>query len=331
MRAMILAAGEGTRLSPLTNHLPKPMVPVVNRPAMEHIVRLLASHGFDEIMVNLHHLADHISGYFGDGSRFGVRITYSQEERLAGTAGGVKRVESFFAADTFLVIGGDDLADFDLCRLLEFHREHRSLATIGLYQVDDPSRFGVVAQDGGGRITAFQEKPAPGAEISRLANTQVYLLEPQVLDLIPAGEFVDFARHTFPMISEKGLPFYGCQATGYWRDIGSLRDYLQAHLDALEGRVELDIPGAALAPGIWVGEGCEINSQADLQPPLVIGSNCVVERRARLGPAAVIGNSCRIAPGATVERSVLWDGVDLDPGAAIANRIVTPVCQVEVP
>src|SRR5437763_10304373 len=209
MRAMSLAAGVGSRLDPLTRNLPKPLVPIVNRPVMEHIVELLRKHGFNEIMVNVHYLGDQIEDYFGDGSRLGVKIHWSREDQLWGDAGSVKRVEDFFKDDTFIVVGGDDLADMDLTRLVKTHREKGALSTIALSLVDDPSEYGIVLMNEEGRITRFLEKPKGEVIFSNNANTGVYVFEPEVFELIPRGTPYGLGRDLFPLLLAQKKPIYG--------------------------------------------------------------------------------------------------------------------------
>ena len=244
MKAMILAAGVGSRLDPLTRAIPKPMVPVVNRPVIEHIVLDLKKHGFDEIMVNLHYLGDVIQQGLGDGSRLGVHISYAQEDKLWGDAGSVKRSQAFFGNETFLVVGGDDISDIDLSGLMALHREKQAASTIATTVVEDPSQFGIVVTDEDGRITRFLEKPKGGDVFSNTANTGVYVFEPDVFDLIPPDTFWGFGNNVFPSLLAADRPLYGFATTSYWKDVGNLQVYRQTNFDALAGLVDLDIPAA---------------------------------------------------------------------------------------
>ena len=242
MKAMILAAGVGSRLDPLTRAIPKPMVPIVNRPVIEHIVLDLKKHGFDDIRINLHYLGDVIEAYLGDGSQFGVRLSYAHEEKLWGDAGSVKRSQDFFAGETFLVVGGDDISDMDLSALMALHREKKATSSIALTVVDDPSQFGIVVTDEDGRINRFLEKPKGGNVFSNTANTGVYVFEPEVFDLIPSDTFYGFGNEVFPQLLAEGKPLYGYLTTAYWKDVGNLQVYRQTNFDALSGRVHVDIP-----------------------------------------------------------------------------------------
>ncbi len=239
---MILAGGLSTRLYPLTKQVPKPLVPVAGIPNAEHVIHYLASHGFDEIAINVHYLADAIVDRLGDGSRFGVRLVYSHEHELLGSAGGVKKLESFFSDGTFVVVGCDDLTDLPLDRLVGFHHEREAIATIGLVECEEVDQYGVVVLDGRGKIVGFQEKPAKGTERSRLANTGIYVFSPEVFGQIPAETFYDFGKQVFPDLQSAGAAFYGYHARGaYWSDIGTPAEYRRASRDVVLGTVA--IPG----------------------------------------------------------------------------------------
>jgi mannose-1-phosphate guanylyltransferase/phosphomannomutase len=328
MKAMILAAGVGSRLDPLTRHLPKPMVPIINKPVMEHIVELLKRHGFTDIVMNLYHLSYSIKDYFGDGSRWGLRINYSDEESLLGTAGGVKRVESFFD-DTFLVIGGDDLADLDLTRMLRHHREKKALATIALSLVEDPSQYGIALLNDKNRITRFLEKPKDATIFSNTANTGVYLFEPDILDLIPKGEKYDFGMHLFPKLLELKKPFYGYLTASYWSDVGHLESYRNAHYDALSGRVNINFPVKERRKMVWIGENVEIHPTAEIGYPVVIGDGCRIEAGAKVLEDSVLGSNCAIEEGAVVRRSILWNGATVMKETWLDRCVVGADCKVQ--
>src|SRR5579862_3292952 len=253
MRAMILAAGVGSRLDPLTRNVPKPLVPILNRPVMEYLVDLLKQHGFDEIMVNLHYLGDKIESYFGDGSKWGVKILWEHEDKLWGDAGSVKRAEDFFQNETFLVIGGDDLTDMDLSKLLKAHRDKKALATIALSLVDDPSEYGIVEMNENDRITRFLEKPKGEVIFSNTANTGVYIFEPAVLELIPRGVFYLFGKQVFPLLLNQQRPLYGHLTAAYWKDVGNLKVYQQTHIDVLAGLVNVQLPLTEVRKYVWMG------------------------------------------------------------------------------
>ena len=306
MKAMILAAGGGTRLYPLTFTLPKPMAPVCNRPVMEHIINQLKLHGFDELIVNLHNLPQHIQGHFRDGYQLGVQITYSHEAQPLGTAGGVKNVEDQFER-TFMVIGGDDLHNVDLSAMLQFHREHKALATIGLSYEEDVHQYGVVVTDDSGRIQEFQEKPSNDLAKSHWVNNGIYLFEPDIFKLIPDGVFYDFGSQLFPLLKDQGKPFYGYRCKGYWKDIGNLVEYRNAHLDCLNGQVKVSFPGMELKPGVWVDEGVEIHEDAIIEPPVIIGRNCRIGPGVHLKGPVAMGKYNVLDENVKLEGTVMWN------------------------
>lgn len=329
MKAMILAAGVGSRLDPLTRRLPKPMVPIINKPVIEHIVELLKKHGFNEIMMNLFHLGDCIREHFGDGSKWGVKIYYSQEKELMGTAGGVKCVSSFFD-DTFVVIGGDDLADFDLTGLVEFHKEKQALSTIALSKVDDPSQFGIVLLNEDGKITRFLEKPKEADAFSNTANTGVYLFEPGVLDLIPEKTFYDFGKQLFPKLLELNQPFYGyLMQDSYWSDVGNIESYRETQYDALSGKVEFGFPVEKRKDGLWIGEGVEIHPTAKIGTPVLIGNNCRIEAGAKVLENSILGDGCTVEEGAVLRGATLWEGATVMRGTWLDRCVVGFDCHVK--
>jgi mannose-1-phosphate guanylyltransferase / phosphomannomutase len=308
MKAVIMAGGEGTRLRPLTSNQPKPMVPIVGRPCMEHIVQLLGQHGFDDVIVTLAFMPQAIRSYFGDGEGHGLRLRYSVEDAPAGTAGSVRLAAAELDGaldETFLVISGDALCDVDLSALVRFHKEKGASVTIGLKSVDNPLEFGIVVIDEEGRIERFLEKPSWGEVFSDTINTGIYVLEPEVLRHVPEAEPYDFSKQLFPLLLEMGRPLYGCVLDGYWQDIGNIDQFRQANFDALDQKVELDIPGIRLRGHIWLGEGVEVDDLADIEGP------------------AFLGNYCRIAPTASVGAySALSSGVVLREGARVARSVV---------
>ncbi|HAW60667.1 MAG TPA: hypothetical protein DCW86_04280, partial [Actinobacteria bacterium] len=306
MKAMILAAGLGTRLRPLTEEISKPMVPIVNKPVMEHIVELLASHGFSEIIVNLHYHADVITDYFKNGSKWGVNLYYSFEESLLGTAGGVGKVKKFFNHETFLIISGDALTDLDLTRLVEFHKKKKALATIVLTEVEDPSKYGVVITDEKDRILEFQEKPSREEARSKLANSGIYVFGPNVFDFIPANTFYDFGRNLFPTFVQKKEKLYGYRHDDYWNDVGEFEEYQRGNFDALESKVKVKMPGNLLSEGIWIGNKCQIEKGVTLVPPICMGDDCLVRKNAKLLGPLVIGDDTIIDEGAVLYRGIKW-------------------------
>lgn len=329
MKAMILAAGVGSRLHPLTHTTPKPLVPVVNRPVIEHIIALLQRHGFTDIIINVYHLADQIMSYLGDGSRFGVRITYSEEDRLWGDAGSVKRCEDFFGDETFLVIGGDDLADIDLTRFLENHKQKNALASIALSLVDDPAEYGIVLMSEEGRITRFLEKPRGEVIFSNTANTGIYLFEPEALELIPRNTFYLFGKTFFPLMLEQRRPIFGYLTAGYWMDVGNLEMYLRAHRDAMEGRIRLDFPVPERRKYQWIADSAVIEEGAIVEYPVVIGEHCRVAAGARVLEHTVLGPGCSVEAGAVVRESVLWEDAHVQADTRLVRCVVGRGCHVQ--
>ena len=321
MRAMILAAGVGSRLDPLTRNVPKPLVPIVNRPVMEYLILLLKQHGFSDIMVNVHYLGDVISDYFGDGSKWGVNIHWAHENELWGDAGSVKNAQAFFQNETFLVIGGDDLTDMDLTAVVQTHKHKKATATLALSLVDDPSEYGIVQLNEEGRITRFLEKPK-GEVFSKTANTGVYVFEPQVFDLMPPGAFFLFGKQLFPLMMERDLPMYGHVTQAYWKDVGNLKIYRETQGDVMAGRVNALLPLHQAGKGVWKGDDTHIDPTAQLGAPIAIGSGVVIEANARIGDNSVIGNGCRIEAGATVQDTILWEGATVKAGTHLERCIV---------
>lgn len=304
MKAVIMAGGKGTRLRPLTCNKPKPMVPIVNRPMMEHIVNLLKKHRFDDIFVTLFYLAESIENYFGDGRNFGVKMRYFTEEKPLGTAGSVKNIEPYLD-DTFLVISGDALTDINLDEAIKFHREKKAAATLVLTKVDNPLEYGVVITEPDGKVRRFLEKPGWGEVFSDTVNTGIYILEPRILKYFDADKPFDFSKELFPLLMAKGEPLYGYVASGYWSDIGNLEQYRQAHYDVLTGQVALDIPGKQLKPGVWVGQSTEISPEAEIEAPVLLGDYCRIESQTKLGSFSIIGDYGIVREGSSVKRGVL--------------------------
>lgn len=318
-----MAGGEGTRLRPLTSTTPKPMLPLANRPMMEHVVRLLRDHGFDEIVVTVAFLSAHITTYFGDGSEFGVSITYADEPVPLGTAGSVGNARSTLD-ETFLVVSGDAVTDIDLTTLWRSHHASGAAATLGLAHVANPLEFGIVITTEDGTIERFLEKPTWGQVFSDTVNTGIYVLDPRVFDYIPEGRSVDFSGDVFPAMLAAGERLVGSVVDGYWEDVGTHEAYLAAHHDALDQRVRVDIPGFRINDGVWLGEGAEISPEARVLAPVVIGAGSTVEAGTTVGPYAVLGNNVRIRTDAHIERSVIHDnvygGVRADVRGAIVGR-----------
>jgi len=300
-----MAGGEGSRLRPLTSRRPKPLVPVVGLPVMEHILDLLRRHGITEVVVTLAYLGADIRNHFGDGGDFGMSIEYVVEDSPLGTAGSVRNA-AHLLDDTFLVISGDALTDFDLTWAVQEHRRRGSHATIVLYSVPNPLEYGVVVTDQDGAVRRFLEKPSWGEVFSDQANTGIYVIEPQVLDYVKPGISFDWSQDVFPQMLRRHDPLYGIVAAGYWCDIGNIQSYLQANWDALEGRVRCRIPGTRNEAGVWVGEGVEFGLHVRIEGPAFIGDEAKIKAGAFLNGPVVIDKYCVVDDNAKVSNSVIW-------------------------
>lgn len=328
VKAMVLAAGKGTRLAPLTDVLPKPMTPVAGKPMIGHIFELLEKAGVGEVHVNVHHLAETILDHYGwETWMNGMTVNFTREEELMGTAGGVKRVSDRFD-ETFIVIMGDALTDVDLRKVVAFHKERGALATLALMRVTDTSQYGVVELGPGGDIVAFQEKPDPSEAISTLANTGIYVLEPEALDYIPEVTFFDFAKDVFPRLLEAGEKFVGYEDDFYWSDIGTLGAYRAAQRDVLSGRVRTKIPGERWGHGLWVERDARLHPTTTLGGRTFVGRSAVIEPEVTLVGDVTVGSGCRIGVGATVKRSILLPGSSVGDGAILEDCIVGPGYEV---
>jgi mannose-1-phosphate guanylyltransferase len=337
MKAIILGAGKGTRVRPLTYSRPKPMIPVLGKPVMETLVELLRAHGVRQILVNTSYLATEIESYFRDGARFGVEMAYSFEgaleaggliDRPVGSAGAIRRIQdhSGFFDETFFVLCGDALVDLDLGALADFHRSRGGEATIGLAEVprDQVSSYGVVVTDSAGRILEFQEKPPVAEARSTTVNTGIYVFEPRIVDRIPSGVSYDIGGQLFPSVVAGGGGLYGLAQPFHWFDIGKVSDYYQVMMAALEGRVPgVSLPGRALAPGIHVGLNVRLDlARSRIEPPVFIGGSSSVEPGATLIGPTYVGPGSVIESGARVERSVIFDYTRIGARADVIGRMV---------
>ncbi|MBP1728488.1 MAG: Nucleotidyl transferase, partial [Deltaproteobacteria bacterium] len=323
MKAVIMAGGFGTRIQPLTSSLPKPMIPLLNRPIMLHIVELLQSYGITDLVMLLYHQPFSVKNFFRDGSEFGVKITYVTPLADMGTAGAVKSAEKFLD-ERFIVISGDLLTDFNLEKIIRFHEEKRAKATITLTSVKDPLQFGVVITDKEKRILQFLEKPGWGEVISDTINTGIYVLEPEVLAYIPPGENFDFSQDLFPLLLEKKEPLFGVAAKGYWRDIGNTDSYREAHHDIFKGRVAVrsdEVKQAIAGKDIRVGADVRIDHADNLSGMVVIGDNSQVTGRPHIKDS-VIGRNCTVEDGVKLARCVIWDNVYIKRGTKISDSVI---------
>jgi mannose-1-phosphate guanylyltransferase/phosphomannomutase len=327
VKAVIMAGGEGTRLRPLTSNQPKPMLPMANRPMMEHVVGLLRQHGITDIVVTVAFMANAIRSYFDDGSELGVRMVYATEETPLGTAGSVLNARDELD-ERFVVISGDVLTDIDVGRVVSFHEDKGALATISLVSVDNPLEFGIVITNEDGSIERFLEKPTWGQVFSDTINTGIYVLEPEIFDFIPEGRSVDFSAEVFPAVLDAGRPIYGCVSEGYWEDVGTIEAYLKAHQDILDEKVQVEIEGFPLRPGVWLGKGSTVEPTAVISGPAIIGDNCSIGAGVVLGEYTTLGSNVRIAEGAEVRRSVISDNGYLGTGVRVEGATVARSCDL---
>lgn len=312
---MVLAAGLGTRLRPLTFELPKPMVPMLDRPVLAHIVDLLHHHGIDRIVANLHYFPDTIRGYFGD------ELTYVEEAELLGTAGGVRNVRDFFGDSPFLVISGDALTDLDVPALVERHRRHGGIATLAVTKVEDTSQYGVVLHDSEGRITGFQEKPHPDEVLSDLANCGIYVFSPEIFDYFPPEAFVDFAHDVFPRLLENDVPFFIHELEGYWNDVGSLDELRNGTFDALSGELKLPSLPDAGPEAVVVDPSSSLDAAELVEGPVWVGRNVTVESGVRLQGPLVLGDNVVVGEGAAIKRSIVLPGTEIKPNTILIEAI----------
>ncbi len=332
MRAMVLAAGFGTRLRPLTQHLPKPMFPILGRPVLEHILRMLARQGIREITVNLHHLPDQVEQYFDNGHSLGINLHYSREDAILGTAGGILKARRYLENGPFLVLNSDIVTDIDLAPVLAFHRQNKSALTMVLTDGNVTGIHDPIELDENGRVVHMvgaSSKNLPEIT-SRVTFTGIQILEPDIFDRIPGNRFCGTTSDVYPQMIEDGLPVFGYRHSGYWHDMGTREQYLQVHRDALDGKFRLqDCPVTAtpsrgrIAPPVWIGDGCDIADDASIGPYAVLGDHCVV------GSGALIQNSvcwegARVLPGARVEGSVIAGGVTVEENATLLNQAAAP-------
>lgn len=327
MKAIIMAGGEGSRLRPLTCNRPKPMVPVMNRPIMSHIVDLLKQHQITDIGVTLQYMPEAIKDHFGNGAEYGVNMRYFIEETPLGTAGSVKNAGEFLD-ETFMVISGDALTDFDLSRAIEFHRQKQAIATLVLTRVECPLEYGVVITNPDGSINKFLEKPAWGEVFSDTVNTGIYILEPEALEYFEFGRVFDFSKDLFPLLLKNKRPLFGVVLDGYWCDIGNLQQYLQAHHDVLSGKVKLNVVGREIAPQVWAGEGVEIGAGTKFTGPVLIGDDCKIGGGVQIEPFTVLGEGCIVLDRSSIKRSVLWSNVYVGAGAALRGAALCNRVQI---
>jgi mannose-1-phosphate guanylyltransferase len=317
---MVMAAGLGTRLRPLTYEVPKPMVPVANRPVMEMILRLLARDGMREVVTNLHWFPETIESRFGDGSALGIELDYIHEPELTGTAGGVRAAREFLTAEggPFCVLAGDALTDIDLNALVDAHRRNGGIATLTTKRVSNVSEYGVVVTDSEGRVSGFQEKPDPSEALSDLANCMIYVFEPEIFDYYPDPDPVDFALDVFPALLEHDVAFHVHVTDAYWNDVGSLPEYLQGNLDVVVGAVGVEAAGELVDGDAEGALGPAVESSGKL----LIGEGATIEPGSRLDGPVVVGPGSVVGAGAQIRESVLLPGAEVPADALVAGAIV---------
>jgi len=321
MKAMVLAAGKGTRLRPLTYTLPKPMFPVVNKPVIEHMLSLLVKSGIQKVVINLHYQPKVIKNYLEAGEKIGVKVNYSYEKKILGTAGGVKKAEENFK-ETFVILSGDGVTDINLNKAISFHRRKKALATIVLSAVNTKFPYGIVLTKPNGLINRFVEKPEWGDVFANWVNTGIYIMEPEIFRFIPKSSEYDFGHQFFPKMVKMKKPIFGYQASGYWCDIGDLQEYRRVHTDILEGKVDLEIPGKKIAKNIWLGKGTVVDEKAKLKGPLVIGENCHIERNTSLSAYTILGNGSIVKKGASLRRCIVWDKSFIAKNVELSDCII---------
>lgn len=311
MKAMILAAGFGTRLKPITDDLPKPLFPVLNRPILEHTLHFLRTQGIREIAINLHHQPEKIINYFGDGKDFGVNLHFSNEEKILGTAGGIKKLQSFLEDETFLLINSDVLADIDLNNVLKFHKEKNSKLTLVVRQDSSMEKYKTILRTEEGRIVNFLGHTVDNSDSTKkVMFTGIQIMEPDIFSRIPENKFCGTTEDVFPKMIKDGLPVYGYLHEGYWIDMGTRETYIQAQADAMDGKLLLKTSSSRNPEGPLV------------VPPVHIGKNCEISKDAQVGPYAVLGDGCRVRSGAVVERSVLFKGTTVGSDLTVKNSVV---------
>lgn len=341
MKGIIIAGGAGTRLRPLTYTRPKPLIPVANRPFLEYQVALLKRHGIDEIVFATNYMADRIQGHFGDGSRFGVSMRYAVEEKPLGTAGAIKNAQGIVGRGTVIVLNGDVLTDFDLSSIIRFHREKKALVTLTLKEVPSPSPYGVILTDETGRVTEFREpseaqkkalaanpNPEPTGEVDYI-NAGIYIMEPEALDVVPAGRPVSIERETYPKLLQEGAPIYAVSQNGYWLDIGRAEQYRQATEAILTRAVSVEMPGAWQPAGYWAQDGVEVDPTAHLAPTVHVGTRARIGAGASVTGKTVIGPHCVIGANVTLRDCILEEGVVIGDGCHLTGVICDNGARVE--
>lgn len=321
MKAFIMAAGLGTRLRPLTYFVPKPLVPIVNTPVIGHLMNNLKKHGFKEVVVNLHYRPELITSYLSDGKKWDIKIVYSYEEKLLGTAGGVKLKQDFFDS-TFVVVSGDGLTDINFSDLIRYHLKKKALATVALKPVDFKLDYGVVVIDKDNKITNFYEKPSLDKLFTNLVNTGIYVFEPEIFKYIPKNRFYDFGKHLLPKLVKSMLPVYGYVVDDYWCDVGNLNEYRKSQRDCLDKKIKVKIPGVEFRKNVWKGKNTTVGKNVKYIPPCLIGDNVKIGNNCVIGSYTVIGNNCIIGDNVKIYDSILWDNVNVKSNVSLNSCVI---------
>jgi len=322
MKAVILAGGEGTRLRPITYQIPKPMIPLVGMPLMEYVIRNLKKHGIEDIILSTFYMSSIFISHFGNGEKLGVNITYVPEDVPLGTCGAVKNAEKYLKDEPFLVFNGDIITSLDFSKLIEYHRQKEAKATITLTPVEDPTMYGLVPIDSDGRVIKFLEKPKLDEITTNLINAGTYVIEPEVLELVPKGINYSFERELFPFLLSKGEKVFGFPSKSYWLDLGTPQKYLKAQSDILDCKIDFDFPFNQEKPGIWIGLNTKIDKNSNIFPPVAIGENCMISKDVIINNQSVILNETEIADGTTVKNSLIMSNCKIGSNCLINNSII---------
>ncbi len=329
MKAIIIAGGLGTRLRPLTYNMPKPIVPLANKPFVFHQIELLRKFGITEIILNLHYLSDSIKEIFDDGKKLGVKIHYSIEAKPLGTAGAVKNAEQFFDSGPMLIFNGDILTDINLEKMIKFHNEKKGKVTLALTKVEDPTTYGLIITDDKQRVLEFREKPSWEQVTANTINAGIYIVDPSIFKLVPSGKEFSFERQLYPMLLEKGEKIYGYVTDAYWMDIGDPAKYLKAHRDILSGDVMAIIPGNKISANVWVGDDVKISGSTRVRGPALIGNRAVVAENCVLDEFVVLGENVKVDKGARLKNCVIHAGTVIKEGVKVEGSIVGAGCLIE--
>ncbi len=332
MKAVVLAGGFGTRLRPLTYSRPKSMLPIGPKPVLQYVIESLSDSGFDDIIVTTNYLPEQIQEYFGDGSRFGVSLRYPKEETPLGTAGSVKNAERYLD-ETFALIQGDNITDIDMAEQLKYHKSKNALATLSVMKANAPWKYGVVVLDKQDKITGFQEKPPPEQCRSNLINTGLYVLEPDVLKLIPSGKPFDFAKDVFPIILDQGKGLYGYRAKGFWTDIGSAEGFLEASrwlLNKMSRHISptAEISRTRIRGSVWIGDGTTLETGVKIQGPVYIEDSCALQKGVSMNPGTMLKRKVIVGEGSTINGAVVFDSTVIDSMVTLNQCIIDEKCEV---